>query len=289
MNDNRLKTVLITGTSSGIGHATALHLARQGFTVLATVRKQADADYLNEYHLSNLSPLCPLDLTHPEQIKEIAAQVKQKITNSDLPPLHAIINIAGGGQIAPIELMNIDAYRQELEKRLVGPIILLQELLPLLRSTHGRIVWIATPALLPVPYISDIHAPDFAINYLARTLNLELLPDGIRNILVRCGGINTSSPEHTEKKLDQMMNQWPEERLRIYRERLLKLHNEFSKFNTRRTEPKKVAQTIEKVLLTKHPHTRYQVGYMSGFGALAEKLPQSWVDVLMKWREQKPV
>lgn len=280
------KTILVTGASSGIGNAIALHLARKGYSVLATVRKQADADRLKEHGINRLIPLYPLDLTEPRQIEEIAAHVKHGISAGQLPPLYAIINVAGGGQIAPIELMNVDAYRLELEKRLVGPIVLLQELLPLLRATRGRIVWIATPGLLPLPYVTDIHAPDFAVNYLARTLNLELLPDGIRNTLIRCGGISTPSPERSEKQLDDMLHQWPEKRFAIYKNRLLKLQKELAHFGIKRTAPEKVALTVEKALLAKHPRTKYQVGYMSRLGAVMENLPQSWADWIMEKRNR---
>jgi Dehydrogenases with different specificities (related to short-chain alcohol dehydrogenases) len=282
MFNNESKSILVTGASSGIGHAIALHLARNGFTVLATLRKQTDVDLLNGYNLSGLHPVCPLDLTNSEQTRAIATQIRWMINDGKVPPLYAIINVAGGGQVAPVELMDTDAYRQELEKRLVGPVILLQELLPLLRVTCGRIVWIATPGLLPVPYVTDIHAPDFAVNYLARTLNIELQPDGIHNILIRCGGIATSSPEKSERQLALMLRTWPEDRTKIYLDRLLKLQKGFGNFNVKRTDPETVALTVGKALTAKHPRTQYQVGYMSGFGAFVEKLPQSWVDFILR-------
>ena len=282
MYNNDSKSVLVTGASSGIGHAVALHLTQKGFTVLASVRKQADADQLSAYKFSGLHPVSPLDLTDPTQITTITSQIKEMVNSGKIPPLYSIINIAGSGQIAPIELMNIDAYRNELEKRLVGPVALLQELLLLLRVTHGRIIWIATPGLLPVPYVADIHASDFAVNYLARTLNIELKPDGIHNILVRCGGIATTSPEKTEQQLTDMINSSANETTKIYRNRLLQLQKSFIKFDKKRTDPQIVALTIEKALTAKHPHTRYQVGYMSALGAFVEKLPQSLVDAIMK-------
>lgn len=280
------KTVLVTGASSGIGQATALYLARQGYTVLATVRKQTDMERLNSYGLINLQLLCPLDLTNQEQIRSIASIVKGKISNNELPPLYAMINVAGGGQIAPIELMDIGAYRDELEKRLVGPVALLQELLPFLRFTRGRVVWISTPGLLPVPYVADIHAADFAVNYLARTLNVELRPDGIRNILIRCGGIKTSSPERTEERLAFLLNDWPKDIVSVYKERLIKLQNGLSRFNSKRTEPEEVAKVISKALISKRTKVRYQVGYMSGIGSFMEMLPQAWVDFIMGKREK---
>lgn len=285
MNDPSRRSVLVTGASSGIGNAVVFHLARRGYTVLAAVRKISDVDALNNLGFNNLKPVYPLDLTKQEQIHSVANSVKEQVSSDQLPPLYAVINIAGGGQIAPIELMNISGFREELEKRLVGPISLLQELLPLLRHTKGRILWISTPGLYPLPYVADIHAPDFAVNYLARTLNLELRPDGIKNILVRCGGISTPSSERTEDTLAAMFNNWPKEKLDIYKNRLVKVQRDLKQFSAKRTDPEKVAILISKILSADNPKIRYQVGYMSGLGAFLEKLPQSWVDFIMGKRE----
>lgn len=280
------QSVLITGASSGIGKAIALHLAKQGFTVLATVRKESDSEKLNTLGIKNLIPLYPLDLTIPDQIHSITEKIKQQIADKDIPALYGIVNVAGGGQVAPIELMNINAFRGELEKRLVGPVILLQQLLPILRETQGRVLWISTPGLFPVPYVADIHAPDFAVNYLARTLNLELKPDGIKNILIRCGGIDTTSPQKSDNILAEKFNQWPKEKLDIYKARLTKLRTSLKEFDSKRTPPEKVANLVGNVLIAKRPKTRYQIGYMSGMGAFLEKLPQSWTDFIMSKREK---
>jgi NAD(P)-dependent dehydrogenase (short-subunit alcohol dehydrogenase family) len=285
MNDFSKKSVLVTGASSGIGNAIAIYLAKQSYTVLATVRKEADAESLDKLGLDNLKPLYPLDLTEPDQIHMIANIIEEQIQKMELPPLYAIINVAGGGQIAPIELMNIGKFREELEKRLVGPIFLLQKLLPLLRVMQGRVFWIATPSLLPVPYVADIHASDFAVNYLARTLNIELCPDGIKNVLIRCGGINTSSPQRIEKYFSEMFDHWPKEIVNVYKDRLIRLRKDMELFNKRRTDPEKVAMLVYEILNKKNPKTKYQVGYMSNLGSFFEKLPQSWADFVMKKKE----
>jgi NAD(P)-dependent dehydrogenase (short-subunit alcohol dehydrogenase family) len=285
MNDTLGKSVLVTGASTGIGNSVAVYLAKKGYNVFATVRKSSDVEKLDALKLTNLRPVYPFDLRLPDQILTAADSIIETTNSNLLPKLYAVINIAGGGQISPIELMNITDYRDELEKRLVGPIILLQKLIPLLRETRGRILWIATPGLFPASFIADIHAADFAINYLARTLNLELLPDRIHNILIRCGGIDTASPERTESKLTQMLELWPEDKSSLYRSRLLKFIIASKKFNAKRTSPEKVAELISKVLETKNPKVRYQIGLMSNLGGFLEMLPQSWVDYIMKKRE----
>jgi NAD(P)-dependent dehydrogenase (short-subunit alcohol dehydrogenase family) len=285
MNNFSSKSVLITGTSSGIGKAVAVYLAKQGYVVLASVRKKSDEEALNKLGHHNLVPLCPLDLTKQEQIYAVTHTIKEKIQKQELPPLYSIVFNAGGGHIAPVELLNITDFRDELEKRLVGNISLLQELIPLLRLTKGRILWISTPGLFPVPYVADIHAPDFAVNYIARTLNLELRPDGIKNILIRCGGINTPAPKRTENNIIEQLSASSKERVAIYESRLLKLEEDLKKFAHKRTDPEKVAELIAKVLNKNKPKVRYQIGNMSNLGAFLEKLPQSWVDYIMGKRE----
>lgn len=262
MEDKTSKSVLVTGASSGIGNAIALHLANIGYTVIASVRKESDAEKLNSLHLKNLVPVCPLDLTSQDDIRSAVQTISQKINEKEIPPLHAMVLVAGGGTISPIELMDINAFRSELEKRLVGNITLLQGLLSELRKTKGCILWIATPGLFPVPYVADIHAPDFAVNYLARTLNLELLPDSIKNILIRCGGIGTPAPERTEKYIVERLSKSNPDRIGIYAERLRLLEQNLQKFAKKRTPPEKVAELIAKVLVRTKPKIRYNIGYM---------------------------
>jgi len=115
------KSVLVTGASSGIGNITAVYLAMQGYTVLVGVRKDADSQALNNLGLNNIKPLCPLDLTISDQILSATNLIKEQVRTHQIPPLYSIINIAGGGNISPIELLDISNFREELEKELLPP------------------------------------------------------------------------------------------------------------------------------------------------------------------------
>ena len=195
------RAVLVTGCSSGIGRASAVMLAQQGFIVFASVRKDADADSLRGLNLPTLIPICPLDLAQPESIAAAVETIQAEIAARGINGLYGIVNNAGGGGVAPIELMDLDKFRTELEARLVGPIALLQALLPAIRTAHGRIIWIATPSTIPIPYVGSIHICDFAANCVARTLQIELKRWQIPNVLVRCGGVNTSAPAKSAREL----------------------------------------------------------------------------------------
>ncbi|MBE0691195.1 MAG: SDR family NAD(P)-dependent oxidoreductase [Anaerolineae bacterium] len=278
------KAVLVTGCSSGIGRATALYLAQQGFIVFATVRKEADAQSLRDLGEPTLIPVCPLDLSKPETLAPALNFMQQELNRRPGLKLYAIVNNAGGGGVAPIELMDLDKFRLDLEARIIGPLALLQALLPLIREAHGRILWIATPSIIPIPYVSGIHACDFAVNCLARTLQIELKRWRIPNILIRCGGVKTAAPARGARELEEDFRQWPRERFELYAEALKKEQAELSEFDAKRTEPEVIARVVHTALVAPRPKRRYQVGYMSGLAAALEYLPQTLVDRIMESR-----
>ncbi len=279
------KAILITGSSSGIGYAIATYLAKKDFIVFATIRKERDVKKLSDLGLSNLIPTYPLDLTNLEHIKNIHVFVSRKLAELQIDGLYAIINTAGGGSIAPIELLNLEQFHTELKTRILGPVALLQSFLPLIRRAKGRILWIATPGLLPSPYLTDIHACDFAVNFLARTLKMELLPWNIPSILIRCGGIKTESPLKTYRVLDENIKNWPQDIYELYADSLRKVREEFQEFDKKRTDPVEVAKVVHKALTSKKPKRRYRVGYMSGLAAFLELFPQNVMDFILekKW------
>jgi NAD(P)-dependent dehydrogenase (short-subunit alcohol dehydrogenase family) len=257
--------VLITGCSSGIGHATAIHLAQHGFIVFATVRKEADAENLHSLNDPNLIPVCPLDLTRLEQIPSAVETVQAELKRRGQPGLYALVNNAGGGEVAPIELMNLDRFRIELQ-------------------AGGRIVWIVTPATIPTPYVTSIHACDFAVNAIARTLDIELKSWGIPNIMIRCGGIKTATGLKTTAALEASLQSWPHERSALYERALHQWGQDMVEFDKKRTEPEEVAKVVLKALSADRPKRRYSVGHMAGAAAFLESLPQSLADSILRAR-----
>lgn len=286
-NGNPQKAVLVTGSSSGIGYSIATYLARKNFVVFATVRKRSDVDKLFDLRLPNLIPTYPLDLTNLTHLQGIREFVDKKLVELEINGLFAIINTAGGGSIAPIELLDLEKFHIELQTRVLGPVALIQSFLPFIRNAKGRIIWIATPALLPSPYLTDIHACDFAVNFISRTLKIELMPWNVPSILIRCGGIKTTSPLKTYRTLDENIKKWPKNIYRLYADSLTKLRKEFEEFDKKRTEPVKVAEVVYKALTSKKPKRRYQVGYMSKFAAFLELFPQTIVDYILERKYSK--
>ncbi len=276
--------VLITGCSSGIGRATAVTLAQHGFTVFASVRTASDAQALQSLQFPNLIPIFPLDLIHLEQIPIVVDMVATKLERRGQKGLYALINNAGAGNISPIELMDLGQFRIELEARLLGATAMVQAFLPMLRKVGGRIMWITTPAIIPTPYVTSIHACDFAVNCIVRTLNLELKQWNILTTMIRCGGIKTPSALNTTSEVDWLLQKEPLERVEPYKQSLQKWSKEMTGFDEKRTEAGKVAELILKALSAKSPKRRYSIGHMAHAAAFLEALPQPVTDWILKMR-----
>jgi NAD(P)-dependent dehydrogenase (short-subunit alcohol dehydrogenase family) len=278
------KGVLITGCSSGIGRAAARRLAQRGFTVFAGVRRESDAEDLRAGREPNLVPVHPLDLARRDQIAAATETVKRELERRALPGLYALIHNAGGGSVAPVEWLDLDAFQTELQARVVGTVALTQAALPLLRRGRGRILWIVTPGLMPTPYVASIHACDFAVNCIARTLEIELKPWDIPNVLIRCGGIRTRAGMRTVPDVEELLRRRPKESLALYESRLQEWTRDMAAFDEKRTDPAQVADVILRALVAGNPKRRYSVGYLAGAAALLEDLPSAWADAILKSR-----
>ncbi len=276
------KSVLITGCSSGIGRAVALHLAQNGFTVFASVRKEADFDKLRQLSEPNLIPVCPLDLTRLADITPVMETVHAGLERRGQASLYALINNAGSGGAIPLELLDANAYQSVLQSRLVGPLALVQACLPLLRQGAGRILWIMTPASLPMKFVGSIHTCDFAVNCMTRTLDLELAPWDIPVIQVRCGGIATASSATTDEGIEALL-EYP--RGDLYRDSLKKWAKGIGEFDQKRTPAEKVGEVVLSALRARRPRRRYFVGHMARTAAFIEDLPQPLVDWIMRIRD----
>jgi NAD(P)-dependent dehydrogenase (short-subunit alcohol dehydrogenase family) len=276
--------VLITGCSSGIGRQLAITLAKNGYLVFATVRKESDAEDLSKLNLADLIPLWPLDLTDLVQIKNTAPAVAKELGDRNMNGLYALINNAGGGGPAPIELMDLDMFQTELRTRLLGSVAMVQAFLDLIRRGKGRIIWIATPALMPTPYVASIHACDFAVNCIARTLDIELQAWDIPNIMIRCGGIKTPAGLRTVSDIETVLADSLPERAAIYERALSKWAEDMADFDKKRTEPEKVAEIVLRALSARRPRRRYSIGYMANAARLLEAMPEGLADWILKRR-----
>src|SRR5215207_2459397 len=124
-------TVVVTGTSTGIGHATAVRLAQSGFAVLAGVRREADGAPLRAAD-ERIEPVL-VDVTDPSQVAALAERV-------GAGPLAGLVNNAGIAVAGPLEGVSLAAIRGLYEVNVFGLLAVTQALLEALRAGRGRIV-----------------------------------------------------------------------------------------------------------------------------------------------------
>jgi len=122
------RPALVTGTSTGIGRAIAVHLAGRGFEVLAGVRRPEDAP-------PGLEPIV-LDVTSEQDVAAAAARVGRT--------LHALVNNAGIAVNGPIEVVPVEQWRRQFDVNVFGQVAVTRALLPALLHARGRIVNISS-------------------------------------------------------------------------------------------------------------------------------------------------
>ena len=171
-----MKTVLITGCSSGFGLEIAKHFLDRNWKVVATMRTPRD-DVLPRS--ANLRVLA-LDVTDPQSIR-------QAIENAG--PLDAVVNNAGFGAATPFELTPMPTIRQLFETNTFGTMAVTQAVLPQFRERRSGVVVNVTSAvtLRAIPLVAAYTASKAAVNAFTESMAEELKPFGVRAHLVLPG------------------------------------------------------------------------------------------------------
>jgi len=169
--------VVVTGASSGIGRATALRLAVDGYHVFAGVRRPADGTALCQGAGREITPLL-LDVTNGGQISAAADAVAGHVGRAGLDGL---VNNAGVGVFGPLEIIPLGQFRTLMEVNVTGQLAVTQAFLPLLRQASGRIVMIGSiGARFTPPFVGALAASKSALASMDEALRQELAPWGIR-------------------------------------------------------------------------------------------------------------
>src|SRR5262245_9855762 len=178
------KTIFITGSSTGIGRATAAYFAARGWKVIATMRQPE-----KETELGGLAgvTLMPLDVTNPDQIRDTAARALA------LGPVDVVFNNAGYGLAGPIEGASDEQIVREIDTNLHGVIRTTKAFIPHFRERRSG-VFLATTSiggLVTFPFNSVYHATKWAVGGLYESLSFELSKFGIRVKTIAPGGVFT--------------------------------------------------------------------------------------------------
>ncbi|MBW2391095.1 MAG: SDR family NAD(P)-dependent oxidoreductase, partial [Deltaproteobacteria bacterium] len=181
--------VVITGTATGIGHATALLLAECDFRVFAAVRKHADLETWRAMAIEGIEPIL-LDVTQADSIEAATAQVAEALGTR---PLDALVNNAGITVTSPLEFVDLDAMRSQFEVNVFGVAAVTRAFLPLLKRPGGRIVNVSSGAgKIAPPLIGPYTASKHALEAMSDVLRLELRGQGIAVSVIQPGFIESA-------------------------------------------------------------------------------------------------
>jgi len=258
------KSVVITGASTGIGAACALHLDKLGWRVFAGVRKQADAEALRSRASPRLTPIA-LDVADTLSISTAAGAVAGVVGDAGLDGL---VNNAGVVVTGPVEFLPLPELRRQLEINVVGQVAVTQAFLPLIRAARGRIVNMGSiSGRLATPFSSAYGASKFALEALTDAMRLELAPWGISVSIVEPGAVATPIWEKGAKAGEAMLAAAPPEARVLYAEAIEAFRKTAEHSAKNAADPMDVARAVEHALAAARPRTRYVVGRRAKIGA----------------------
>jgi len=180
-----MKSIVITGSSSGIGKATAKYFAQKGWKVAATMRKPENETELNQ--LENVS-LYALDVTDNESIAAAAGQII-----NDFGTVDVVLNNAGYGLVGPFEAASAEQIKRQFDTNVFGLMAVTRAFLPHFRANRaGMFLNVSSiGGLVTFPFISLYHSTKWAVEGFSESLSYELGELGIQVKIIEPGGVET--------------------------------------------------------------------------------------------------
>jgi NAD(P)-dependent dehydrogenase (short-subunit alcohol dehydrogenase family) len=272
-------TVVITGASTGIGEATAIHLDSLGFSVFAGIRKDSDAQRLGSSGSERLRPL-RLDVTDSSSIETAATEVEEATGDAGVAGL---VNNAGIAVSGPVEFVPVEEFRRQLEVNVIGQVAVTQRFLPMIRKARGRVVNIGSiGGRVALPLLGPYAASKFAMEALTDSLRREVRRFGIKVSIIEPGGIATPIWEKSDAAAEGLMSDFPPEAEELYGDLIATIRAEAGKIAERGLPPARVAEVVGEALTADKPRTRYLVGRDAKLRAkMASLLPDRSFDALI--------
>ncbi|HEX6445627.1 MAG TPA: SDR family oxidoreductase [Streptosporangiales bacterium] len=262
---------LVTGASTGNGHATALRLDADGWHVFGTVRRDADAEALRRAGITPLS----MDVTEPDRIKAAAAAVAEHTASLDV-----LVNNAGIGLTAPLEVVSLEAFRWTYEVNVIGQVAVTQAVLPLLRSAAGTIVMVGSVGdRITIPFGGPLASSKYAVRSLTDALRMELAPWDVKVVLVEPGSIATPAIDKTlPSEPAKALAGFGPDAERLYADAYASMTSRALARERSGDDPRVVADTIARAVTARRPRAYYLTGKDARLLATVAKLPPSVLD-----------
>jgi short-subunit dehydrogenase len=244
------KTVLVTGASSGIGKATAIYLAQNGYHVYGAARRMEKMESLKDHGIKPIA----LDVSKDESIVACVEKIFKETGRIDV-----LINSAGLGSYGALEDVPIAQAKNQMEINLFGVARLIQLVLPQMRKNkYGKIVNISSiGGKVGLPMGSWYHASKFAIEGLSDSLRNEVRQFGIDVIVIEPGGTRSEMVSIGAADLMQASGNT------AYSNLAGSIQKMYKEIEQNASDPVIIARLIKKGIEAKHPKTRYIGGAMA--------------------------
>lgn len=274
-----MKSVVVTGVSTGIGWGVTKVLTGQGVRVFGSVQKAADADRLRQEFGDRFVPLI-FDVTDEAAVRAAAEQVRVAL---DGEPLMGLVNNAGVAVAGPLLHLPVADFRQQIEVNLTGVVIATQAFAPLLtaagKGASGRIVNISSVGgKNGSPFMAPYNASKFAVEGLSESLRRELMLFGVDVIVVAPGAVATpiwgkARPEDIEPYRDT-----------AFYPALKKVHAFMTASGAAGLAPEAIGEAVARALTTAKPKVRYTVAPNPLTTFMMANLPRRMVDNMVAKR-----
>lgn len=273
-----MKSVVVTGSSTGIGWGIAKVLIAKGFRVFGSVRKAEDGERLRKEFGANFVPLY-FDVTDAAAVAKGADQVAGTLGGE---MLFGLVNNAGIAVAGPLLYLKIDEFRHQIDVNLTGQLIVTQAFAPLLgadrsrKGEPGRIVMISSVGGKNAsPFVGPYSASKFALEGLSESLRRELMLFGIDVIIVAPGSVATPIWDKAEKIDFAQYDNTP------YMKPLATVRDFMLGLGRKGFPPERLGEAVAVALTTAKPKTRYQVSPQPVLDFLQVALPKRLVDRLV--------
>jgi NAD(P)-dependent dehydrogenase (short-subunit alcohol dehydrogenase family) len=262
------KTVLITGAATGVGLAATKLLSQKGYHILATAMPGQDTAELKR--MCNLQ-IIEVDLSDESSIDKLIEVVHNQ------GKLHAIISNAGIAVPGPMECMPMELIKLQYQINVFAPIRLVQGLLPQLRETKGRMIFIgAGQGRVCLPFGGPYGSSKAALAAITDALRAEIHNSGIDISVIEPGAIKTGILETSKNRWASVLSGLSQTDLERYKSAMEKTFQTSERAFQSAMTSDEFAQDILKILECKSPKPRYLVGREAKALAIIAILPARW-------------
>ncbi|WP_024339633.1 SDR family oxidoreductase [Bradyrhizobium japonicum] len=276
-----MRSVVVTGASTGIGWAIAKLLIGRGYRVFGGVRKQVDADRLRDELGAGFAPLL-FDVTDEAAVLAAARTVREALGGETLAGL---VNNAGIAVAGPVLELSADDFRRQMDVNVIDPVLATQAFGPLLgadqslKGSKGRIVMISSVAgkngnPLLAPYSTSKHA----IEGLSESLRRELMLFGIDVVIVAPGAVKTPIWSKAEQVDLSIYKNSP------YLPALNKVMAVMMELGAKGLPAERIAEIVLEALTAASPKVRYQITPDPMRHLIAAVLPKRTLDRIIAKR-----